>query len=140
MGATVRRTASLARSGGVRAAVAAACIFVAASSAPGLAVAQAPIEPVASPWPFAPALDNKGAENISGAVCAPPGAAADPARRCLLVSDEVSGVSVQRAFRMPLRAIRRGQGLRGGHGAAFSGPAAPRRKSWSLVPGKPAPR
>ncbi len=141
MGATVRRTALQARSGGVRAAVAAACIFVAASSAPGLAVAQAPIEPVAPPWSFAPALDNKKeAENISGAVCAPPGAAADPARRCLLVSDEVSGDSVQRAFRMPFGAIRRGQGLRGGHGAAFSGPAAPRRGSWSLVPGKPAPR
>ncbi len=32
-----------------------------------------------------------GAENISGAVCALPGAVAAPARRCLLVSDEVSG-------------------------------------------------
>ncbi len=137
----MRSKASQAGSGGVRAVAAAASIFVAASSAPGLAVAQAPIEPVAPPRSSAPALDNKEeAENISGAVCALPGAVADPARRCLLVSDEVSGVSVQRAFRMPLRAIRRGQGLRGGHGAAFSGPAAPRRGSWSLVPGKPAPR
>ncbi len=92
MGAKVRGTASQARSGGVRAIMAAACIFAAASSAPGLAVAQAPIEPVAPPWSFAPPLDNKKeAENVSGAVCAPPGAAADPARRCLLVSDEVSG-------------------------------------------------
>ena len=141
MAATVCRTAPQARSGGVRAVMAAAaCVFVAAASAPGLAGAQAPIEPVA-PWSFAPALDNKKeAENVSGAVCAPPGAAADPARRCLLVSDKVSGNSVQRAFRVPFRAIRRGQGLRGGHGAAFAGPAAPRRESWSLAPGEPAPR
>ena len=66
-------------------------LVAAAGLAATRAVAQAPIDPAAS-WSFAPKLDNrKEAENISAAVCAPAGAVADPARRCLLVSDEVSG-------------------------------------------------
>jgi Protein of unknown function (DUF3616) len=91
MSATLRNTVSRRRSDLVRTALVASCVVAAAPLAPTLAAVQAPIEQVA-PWSFAPALDNrKEAENISAAVCAPAGTVADPARRCLLVSDEVSG-------------------------------------------------
>ena len=86
--ATVRSTVSQSR---VRAALAAMWVLAAAPLTLSLGGAQASTEPVA-PWSFAPALDNKKeAENISGVACAPAGASADPARGCLLVSDEVSG-------------------------------------------------
>ena len=86
--AIVRSTVS---QSGLRAVLAAMWVLAAAPLTPSVARAQVSIEPVA-PWSFAPALDNKKeSENISGAACAPAGASADPARGCLLVSDEVSG-------------------------------------------------